>query len=240
MTNNNVFQRLEKKYLLDKKQYDAFMQGTSKYITSDEYGQHTICNIYYDTKNYDLVSRSIEKPDYKEKLRLRCYGVPDVETKAYIEIKKKYKGVVYKRRVEMPYIQAYNFLTKNLNLCMDDQIYHEIEYFKKFYHTEPKIMLAYDRVAYFANEDSDFRITIDKNIRSRDYNLDLRKGDYGELLLDKHMYLMEIKVAGAFPLWLVDIMSELKIYPTSFSKYGNVYKQKIIEKEGYKLCGQVS
>ena len=101
-------------------------------------------------------------------------------------------------------------------------------------------MLAYDRVAYFANEDSDFRITIDKNIRSRDYNLDLRKGDYGELLLDKHMYLMEIKVAGAFPLWLVDIMSELKIYQTSFSKYGNVYKQKIIEKEGYKLCGQVS
>ena len=97
----------------------------------------------------------------------------------------------------------------------------------KFYKPVPKMYIAYDRMAYFGKKDSALRMTFDKNIRSREDSLRLQDGDEGRLLLDKEYRLLEIKVAGAFPIEIARILSELEIYPVSFSKYGNIYKSKM-------------
>ncbi len=241
MSANTVFQRVEKKYLLDEEKYHKFIKMTRDKITADDFGIHTICNIYYDTENDDLIARSIDKPVYKEKLRLRTYGIPNGNSISYIEIKKKYNGIVYKRRVQVPYGKAIKYLNKGVAIDSNNQIFREIDYLKKFYEPKPKLVLAYDRVAYYGSQDNNIRITIDRNIRSREYDMDLRLGDYGNSLLESNMYLMEIKVPASMPLWLVEILSELEIYPTSFSKYGNIYKQNKlnIRERGDRLCGQV-
>lgn len=225
-----VFKRIEKKYLLTKNQYEKFLELSTKYIIKDDFGLHTVCNIYYDTADFLLIRRSIEKPVYKEKLRVRSYDTPDKNTKVYIELKKKYEGVVYKRRITLKEKDAQKYL-KNKKIDRDDQISREINYVLNYYNLIPKIYLAYDRIAYYNKEDSNLRITFDSNIRSRTDNLDLKLGSAGELLFKEEKYLMEIKVAGSMPLWLVHILNELKIYPTSFSKYGNIYKQMLKRKE---------
>lgn len=223
----NVFRRYEKKYLLSKCQFDSLMEELEPFMQIDQYGLHTICNIYYDTEQYDLIRTSIEKPVYKEKFRVRSYGVPKEDDPVFLEIKKKYKGVVYKRRVSMPLQTAKEYLIKQEMGNNDSQIMKEISYFMKFYQPVPKVYIAYDRIAMFGKQDPNQRITFDTNIRSRVTDLDLDKGDYGQLLLDKEQYLMEVKILGAIPLWLSQIFTKLEIYPTSFSKYGNVYKTKL-------------
>lgn len=227
MADNFTFKRYEKKYLLNRKQYESLLQGLQPYMQLDQYGLHTICNIYYDTDQFDLIRTSIEKPPYKEKLRLRSYGVPAEGGKVFLEIKKKWKGVVYKRRIAMTLEEAENYLEKGKALPGDGQIEREIDYFVQFYNPKPKMYIAYDREAYFGKEDNALRITFDRNIRSREEDLQLELGDAGKLLLDREYRLMEIKVSGAFPMWLAHILSELEIYPTSFSKYGNIYKQNV-------------
>lgn len=226
MADNFIFKRVEKKYLLDEEKYFQLMNRLDSYIELDEYGLHTICNIYYDTDNYDLIKTSIEKPLYKEKLRLRSYGVPDNNSKVFLEIKKKYQKVVYKRRISLTLRQAEDYLSGNTGLPKDGQIEREIDYFVNFYKPKAKMFIAYDRMAYFGKDDSMIRITFDKNIRSREDFLSLGNGDAGKLLLKNNERLMEIKVLGAFPIWLVSILSELQIYPVSFSKYGNIYRNK--------------
>lgn len=227
----SIFQRYEKKYLLTKSMYDAFLEATQSYIQVDTYGKHTICNIYYDTDNHELIRTSIEKPKYKEKLRLRSYGVPKQEDKVYLELKKKYKGIVYKRRVSLTLKEAEAYLNHGIKPSKEHQILREIDYFIALYQPKPKLYLAYDRVAYFGKEDPNVRITFDHNIRSREIDLSLSKGDKGKSLLDEMQYLMEIKVEGAMPIWLCRILSELEIYPTSFSKYGNIYKQSLLNQK---------
>ncbi len=236
LKNNEIFQRIEKKYMLNEEQYDKLQIRMKDYMMVDNYGLNTICNVYYDTQNYELIRTSIEKPPYKEKLRIRSYGVPKENDKTFIEIKKKYDGIVYKRRIHLSLKEARNFLEHGIKPIKDSQILREIDYFMNFYHPVKQMYIAYDRIAMFGIEDDSIRITFDKNIRSREYDLDLGKGDYGELLLDKGSILMEVKVAGAYPLWMVSMLSELKIYPTSFSKYGNIYKQKLQEKRSDKIC----
>ena len=228
----NVFKRVEKKYLLSEDLYQKLFEKMNNYITVDTYDFSTICNIYFDTDDYLLVNRSIEKPIYKEKVRLRSYGVPKKNSKVFLEIKKKYKGVVGKRRVSAPLKEFYKYFNTGKYPNVDTQIMNEINYCFKFYNLKPKVFLAYDRYSYKGKDDSNFRITFDKNIRSRTDNLYLEKGDNGMLLLDKNCYIMEVKTLGAYPLWFVQILSELNIYPTSFSKYGNVYKKQIFKKEG--------
>lgn len=225
MADNFTFKRYEKKYLLNREQYERLQERLQPYIQLDQYGLHTICNIYYDTDQFDLIRTSIEKPPYKEKLRLRSYGIPQEGGKVFLEIKKKWKGVVYKRRISMTLEEAKAYLEEGKSLPADGQIEREIDYFVKFYNPKPKMYIAYDREAYFGKEDNALRITFDRNIRSREEDLQLEMGDAGKLLLDKEFRLMEIKVSGAFPMWLARILSELEIYPTSFSKYGNIYKQ---------------
>lgn len=240
---NYIFQRVEKKYLLSQKMYRTFLHRISPYVTEDQYGKYIICNIYFDTDTYDLVRISNEKPVYKEKLRLRSYGIPGENDTVFLEIKKKYRGVVSKRRVALTMREARKYLKNGLRPGKGDplawQILNEIEYFINYYRVSPKIYLAYDRQAFCGNS---LRITFDSNIRSRDYDLDLSMGDYGVPLLDDDSCLMEIKALAAFPVWLARILSEMEIFPISFSKYGNVYKNLILNKwEGErKVCLQVS
>ena len=235
---NYVFQRVEKKYLVTEEKYNMFIEKIKPYMKLDAYGMHTICNIYYDTENFDLIRKSLEKPKYKEKFRIRSYGVPSLDDKVFLEIKKKYKGIVYKRRISLTLKQAQDYLENGIRPNADSQILKEIDYFLNLYDLDKKVYLAYDREAYFGIEDDNIRVTVDKSIRSRFNNLDLSSGDYGELLLPNGYRLIEIKVPVSYPLWLVKILSELEIYPSSFSKYGNVYIQDL-KKRSNILCSRV-
>ena len=224
---NYVFKRSEKKYLLDVEQYREISKRIKAFMTADKYGLSTICNIYYDTESFELIRRSIDKPCYKEKLRVRSYGVPRENDLVFVEIKKKYNGIVYKRRVSMVLSEAVDYLENRNRPKAENQIFREIDYFINYYNPRPAVYLAYDRLAYYGNVDNNVRVTFDTNIRSRSYDLSLAAGDYGEKLLKEGQYLMEIKIAGAMPMWMVEILSDMKLYPTTFSKYGNIYAKSI-------------
>ena len=171
MRNQNVFERVEKKYRLNQKQYDMFLHAAEERIHRDEYGLHTIRNIYYDTSHYDLIRRSIDKPKYKEKLRLRGYGEIGDDSEVFLEIKKKYQGVVYKRRAKLPITQARIYLESGIFMEKKSQILREIDYFIRFYQPRPKVYLAYDREAFIGKGEENLRITIERNIRSRSHRL---------------------------------------------------------------------
>lgn len=231
-----VFKRTEKKYLVDSEQYNNLIESIKENMLSDEYGKYTICNIYFDTQNFDLIRNSIEKPVFKEKLRLRSYGVPTQDSLTFLEIKRKYKGTVYKRRISLPYCDMMDALSNGEFNFADNQVTKEIEYFIKYYSVVPKVFLAYDREAYKGVKDKGLRITFDTNIRSRETELELSRGDYGELLLNEDLRIMEIKTDLAMPIWLCEALNQNKIYPTSFSKYGNVYKSKLVNSGGFAEC----
>lgn len=202
--------------------FDAFGERA----VLDEYGLHTVCNIYFDTRTHELVRRSIEKPVYKEKLRLRSYGVPTEDSCVYLELKKKWKGTVYKRRIEMPLYTAKAYLEQGVYPEeYDCQILREIDYALHFYPLRPSLFLAYDRKAYYLAEQENVRFTIDRRIRSREDALDLLAGDAGELLFDEDIRVLELKAPFALPEWFASLLSAMQIYPNSFSKYGSVYKE---------------
>lgn len=225
MAFKEVFKRVEKKYLLTKEQYEGLMPLINEYMRGDEYGESTICNIYYDTPNNRLIRLSLDKPVYKEKLRLRTYGAPNENTTAFVEIKKKYQGIVYKRRISMKYSEAMAFTKDRMPPVKDSQIAHEITWLLNYYDgIAPAMVLTYDRTAYFAKNDPNLRITFDKNILWRDYDIDLLLGIYGNSILPEGCRLMEVKIPDAMPLWLAHKFDELKIVPTSFSKYGKAYE----------------
>lgn len=224
----DVFRRYEKKYMLSNEQHQILMERLYDHMTKDSYGMHTICNVYLDTESYELIRASIEKPIYKEKIRLRSYGIPKPGDKVFVEIKKKFDGIVYKRRVQLPLDEAMNRLTLGKQPTASSQILYEIDWFMKRYMPVPKVFIAYDRLALFGNEDPKLRITFDQNIRFRECLLDPSKGSWGNPLLEPGKILMEIKIPGAMPIWLSQILAGLNIFPTSFSKYGNYYKEHLI------------
>lgn len=219
-----VFNRYEKKYLMPEEVYHELRCRLQPHMQEDAYGLHTICNIYYDTPDSYLIRHSIEHPVYKEKLRLRSYGIPTLDSAVFLEIKKKYRKVVNKRRIQLTLQEAYDYVERGIRPQQESQILHEIDFFLHRYPLERGLYLAYDRIALFGREDHEFRITFDRNIRSRRTVMGLENGDCGKLLLPDGYYLMESKVMGATPLWFTEILSELSIYPVSFSKYGNIYK----------------
>ena len=221
-----VFNRYEKKYLMPEEVYLALRERLAPRMQVDQYGLHTICNIYYDTPDYDLIRRSIEKPVYKEKLRLRSYGIPDLDSTVFLEIKKKYQKIVNKRRIPLTLQQAYDYVERGIRPEQDSQILQEIDFFLKRYPLQRGLFLAYDRIALYQKDNPDFRITFDQRIRSRQVDMGLENGDSGSLLLPDGYYLMESKILGATPLWFARTLSELDIYPVSFSKYGNIYKSR--------------
>ncbi|MBR1884684.1 MAG: polyphosphate polymerase domain-containing protein [Clostridia bacterium] len=228
----SIFERVETKYLLSKDEYEQLLKIIEEHLEKDKYFFNTICNVYFDTDTYEIVRNSIEKPVYKDKFRVRSYGVPKKDDKVFFEIKRKYKGTVYKRRVSAKLSEVEEYLENGkYPEKANTQIMKEIDYFFSFYSLKPKVFIAYDRYSYLEKENSNFRITFDKNIRSRTEEIALENGDKGDLLLADGTCVMETKTLGAYPKWFVDALSKLKIYPKSFTKYGNVYKNQIY-KEG--------
>lgn len=225
----SCFKRYEKKYLLSPDQYRLMVKGMSKYMKPDKYWQYTICNIYYDTDTYQLIRNSLDKPVYKEKLRMRSYGVPKEDDNVFVEIKKKFDGVVYKRRVTMNVDSAVKYINENISSKDDGQIYREIDWFMRCYHPKPKVFIAYDREEYAGVEEPAMRITFDTKLRWRDTDLDLRAGDYGEPLLPPDKILMEIKIPGVAPIWLARLLSEIGAFPNSYSKYGACYTEHLLQ-----------
>ena len=225
----DIFNRVEKKYLLNEKQYKSLLNDLKKYMIEDDFGKYSISNLYFDNDNFDLIRTSLEKPIYKEKLRLRSYGIPNDDSNSFLEIKKKYKGIVYKRRITLKLKDSLNYIDNNVCPTNQSQIFNEINYLKNFYNVYPRVYLSYDRIAFKGIENPNFRLTFDTNITCRDYDLDLRLGSYGVQLLSNDSFLMEVKILGSIPLWFVELLSKNKIYPISFSKYGTYYKEYLMK-----------
>ena len=220
-----VMKRYEMKYILSKEQMFYLQESLCGHMEVDQYGKTSIASIYYDTPDYRIIRASIEKPAFKEKLRLRSYGLAKKDGHVYLEIKRKSEGVVYKRRVETTEENVSLFLNNKIKTIGSNQIGKELEYFRNFYgRLEPKIMIAYDRTSY-AEIDGDIRLTIDENPRYRAFDLNLHTSMEGEHLLPPGCAILEIKVQQEMPLWLVDILSKGKIYKSSFSKVGEAYKK---------------
>lgn len=222
---NATFQRFEKKYLLTEEQYHALMEEIGDRLRPDRFFRGTISSLYFDTPDYRLIRASLEKPVYKEKLRLRSYGTPGPNDTVFLEIKKKYKGIVYKRRIPMTLAESDAYINHGVPPSNGGQILQEIDWFRKFYaDPKPAILLSYDREAYAAMKEPEVRITFDENIRWRHQQLRLEAGPDGDSFLPCGYRIMELKFPAAIPLWLSGALDRLNIYPTSFSKYGTVYQ----------------
>lgn len=243
-----VFNRYENKYLMDYQSFQDIYNRLLQYMDLDEHNQnnqfYTISNIYYDTPQHSIIRNSLSKPKYREKLRIRAYGVPKRDAKVYVELKKKVFGLVNKRRTAMKLDEAYAFVqtgnVPELMPYMNKQVIHEIQYFLQRYELQPAVYLAYDRIAMFCKGNRDLRITFDTNIRSRREDVRLEDGDHGEALMAPDLWLMEVKAEKTVPVWLAQMLSELRMFRTGFSKYGNEYRMNIRNeqqiKERLQLC----
>ncbi len=220
------FKRHELKYLLNEKQKERVLHAMEPYMALDEYGRSTIRNIYLDTDTFLLVRRSIEKPLYKEKLRVRSYHRSGPEDLVFVEIKKKYDSIVYKRRVALPDETVEACLESGESLPIHSQIAQEIDYFRHLYpNLHPAMFLSYEREAFYELGGGDFRVTFDENILYRESGLSLREEPSGTPLLQEGQTLMEIKTGTGIPLWMTHCLTENHIFRTSFSKYGAAYAQ---------------
>lgn len=226
------FKRYEKKFILNKEQYDKLIPRLLEYMNPDEHCKsgknYSIYNIYYDTEHNDVIRYSTSNPYYKEKLRLRSYNIPsNLNDKVFLELKKKINGIVNKRRVSLTLEEAFRFLELGEKPYSDDyvnkQVINEIEYYLSKKNVYPTVYIGYTRKAFFGIENRDFRLTFDSKILTRRDNLSLEAGCFGENILEENQYLMEVKILGAMPIWFTNILSELSIYNTHFSKYGNEY-----------------
>lgn len=227
-----VFKRYELKYLLTREQKETILRAMEPYMELDKYGRTTIRNIYFDTDNYRLIRHSIEKPAYKEKLRIRSYRKADPGSKVFVELKKKYDSVVYKRRLSLTEEQAMKWMSGEKHYDKGTQITDEIDYFLEYYgNLHPVVFLSYEREAYYCRDGTDFRVTFDDRILCRQEELSLEADVWGTPILEEGKVLMEIKCSGGIPLWMVRVLSQEKIYKTSFSKYGTAYRTMIFPKE---------
>lgn len=225
MAYQSIFKRYELKYLLTPEEKQEILQAMAPHMQLDRFGRSEIRNLYFDTDSYRLIRRSIEKPTYKEKLRMRSYRPAGPEDPVYVELKKKYKSVVYKRRLLLPQQQALDWLAGRIPAPVDHQIAREIQYFINYYETiRPTVFLSYEREAYYSLNGDDFRVTFDDTILSRQDHLFLDAPAGGDVLLPQGRVLMEIKTSGGIPLWMTAVLSRLHIYKTSFSKYGAAYQ----------------
>ncbi|MCM1368703.1 MAG: polyphosphate polymerase domain-containing protein [Roseburia sp.] len=226
MAGGDVFKRYEIKYLLTAEQYSAIRSAMEEYMRGDKYGESDICNLYCDTPSFLLARRSIDKPIYKEKLRIRSYGRATENSDVFVEIKKKYKQVVYKRRIKTDERGALSLFSPETAPVPKKQIAKEIRYFIDYYtDIAPVMFISYRREAFYDKTDEDFRMTFDRDILWRDSDLTLSSGIYGTPILPPDTVLMEVKTAAAIPMWLTKVLSAHSVYKTSFSKYGTAYAQ---------------
>ncbi len=223
-----VFERYELKYMVSAMQKERICRAMSSYMEPEKYGRTTVRNIYFDTDSYRLIRRSIEKPTYKEKLRIRSYAQATDDSTVFVELKKKYEGIVYKRRVPLPEREAMRWICREAAAPLLTQISREIDYFIRFYDgLKPKVFLSYEREAFKEKKGGDFRVTFDEKVLCRQEDLSLTSPAYGTKLLSDGQILMELKCSGGIPLWMVSLLSAEKLYKMPFSKYGTVY-QKLI------------
>ena len=223
-----TFERYEKKYLLSREQYEKLFRALEGRIVPDQYHKSTVCSLYYDTDDYALIRRSLDAPVYKEKLRLRSYSVPDADGEVFVELKKKYQGMVYKRRIAMRAREATAYLAGEAPAPENSQMTRELDWFLRSNRVSPKAYIACDRTAWVAKEQPELRITFDENLRWRVNDLDLTRGSAGESLIAPGEVLMEIKIPGTSPMWLARLLSDQGIFPRSFSKYGSCYQNEIL------------
>ncbi len=223
----NVMKRYEIKYLLTKEQTEYLVEGLKGHMVLDQYGRTSICSLYYDTPNHRLIRESLDKPEFKEKCRLRSYGLAKPGKPVFLELKRKAYGIVYKRRIQTSIDEVNKFFNKS-DVFSDSQIEKEITYFRDYYESlKPACLIIYDREAYY-EPDGDLRLTIDYNPRYRLDDLNLSTSTDGKSLLEEGSTILEIKVQEAIPIWLSTLLSNGKIYKNSFSKYGEAYKREII------------
>ena len=223
-----VMSRYELKYLLSGEQTDYLRERLKGHMEVDQYGRTSIASLYYDTPTYRLIRTSLEKPLFKEKIRLRSYGLATTESPVFLELKRKAYGIVYKRRVETTIPLVHKFFSGDGDICAGGQINSEIKTFRDYYKTlVPACLIIYDRTAYF-EPDGDLRLTIDEDPRYRTNDLTLTSSMDGISLLGSGWTILEVKVQEAMPLWLAEILSEGNIRKASFSKYGEAYRQQLI------------
>jgi hypothetical protein len=241
-----IFNRYENKYMIDLSTYWKLQKRLSDYMEPDAHNRrgaaYSICNIYYDTPDSNLIRTSLQKPVYKEKLRVRSYGAVKSEGKVYVEIKKKFCGLVNKRRSGISLKAVKEFLRTGIKpeitAGMNEQVINEATYLLSHKRLQPAVYLAYDRVAWFGTGQHDLRISFDSNIVTRRTDISLSSPVYGEPLLNPNLRLMEIKVAQSIPLWLSHLLSEYRIYPASFSKYGREYEKHLVRQSNQTVVRQ--
>ena len=225
------FKRIEKKYLLSEKQFERLFKRTGFHLRPDEFGRSTVMSLYLDTPDHRIIRNSIEAVDYKEKLRLRSYGTAASDSTVFLELKKKFRGVVYKRRAAMKLSQAHLYLLQK-ERPFESQIMAEIDWAMRFYRwPKPAMLIACEREAWFDDKHPDLRLTFDRNIRYRETDLSFMHAYTGTPLHSKNTVLLEIKTAGAMPLWLADALDQESILPCRFSKYGAAYSASQEEKQ---------
>lgn len=225
MAYQSVFKRYELKYMLTKEQKERIVEAIKPYMELDQYGRTTIRNLYFDTDNYRLIRRSMERPEYKEKLRIRSYSRAAADSPVFVELKKKYDSVVYKRRLLIPEKQAMEWVCEKQHCPKHTQISEEIEYVLDYYENlHPTVFLSYEREAYYSKGGDDFRVTFDEHVICRQEELSLETEAWGTPILDEDKVLMELKCSGGIPLWMTHLLTKEHIYKTSFSKYGEAYR----------------
>lgn len=226
----DVFKRYELKYILTAKQKELLLEAMDGYMQLDGYGKTTIRNIYYDTSDMRLIRNSLDRPEYKEKLRVRSYRQVKEHDDVFVEIKKKYNGIVYKRRLAIPECEATAWLSGRIGKPVTTQIANEIDYMLSYYGgLRPACFLSYEREAYFDVSGGDLRITTDNNILARNTNMSLRSSIGGNRVLPSGLTILEVKTSGALPMWLVEFFSENNIYKDTFSKYGTYYREYLFD-----------
>ena len=234
-----TFQRVETKYRLSADEYERLWARLEPLLAPDAYPVSTVCSQYLDTSDFRIIRASMDGGKYREKLRLRCYETPNEGTRVFLELKKKFKGVVYKRREGLSYAEAKAYLAGG-ELPRDTQIMRELDYAMRFYDwPRPALILAYDRRAYLLRDNPRVRVTFDTNLRYRAEDLSLSLGMHGAPILPQDEHIMEIKTDGGMPLFLSHLLNELCIYPTRFSKYKTAYldlMQKQRQNQGEIAC----
>ena len=241
-TDDRTIERIEEKYLMSRSEKSALLKKLQKHLKKDEYFKESVLSLYFDTKNSDLANRSIDRPPFREKIRVRAYNVPTETSPVFFEVKSKLatRGVKMgnKRRLVLPLKDFYAYFEHGKDLVKiakkssnsdpkQLQIARELDYLTKYYRLEPKVLISADRTAYVGKDDPGFRLTFDERLRFRATNLRLEKGTKGEKFFKKstaNNIIMEVKTLDSMPLWFVRELSNLKIYPDRFSKYGKIYQ----------------
>ncbi len=234
----NTFKRMEKKTTVPTSVVEELKERIAPYMETDAYNiggkPYMICNLYYDAEDDHVIRGSVQLPKYKEKLRLRSYGVPTPDTKVFLELKKKTLGVGTKRRAKLPLRDVKAFLETGQHPAglsyIDEQVLREIDYYRSHETVAPRTYVSYLRCAYHGKDDASFRLTFDSDILTRRYDLDLELGRYGTPILTEGTTLLEVKFAGSVPFWFCRIMSEYGLSFHTFSKVGTDFKLRTYEK----------